>query len=125
MNKTQLQKIEAKLKRKGYKKYTTAITSSESWSWFKTFGKDDNENMPTQGYQVAFRIWDFTKYKLKPKEAYAIDFWTSPIWRETRVDFRQNWEPDDSIEKFECLAEELDKFLQKHCNFKAKTEHEK
>lgn len=56
MTAEQLKTIEAELQKRGYKKWTTALTSSEDWAWFKTFGKkQDEDGKVTYGYQIAFR----------------------------------------------------------------------
>ena len=81
MTAEQLKTIEAELQKRGYKKWTTALTSSEDWAWFKTFGKkQDEDGEVTYGYQIAFRVWDDSEYPGCPKEhLYGFDFWTSAL----------------------------------------------
>ena len=95
MTAEQLKTIEAELHKRGYKKWTTALTSSEDWAWFKTFGKkQDEDGEVTHGYQIAFRVWDGSKYPGCPKEhPYGFDFWTSGLGTDSRIDFTSSWEP--------------------------------
>lgn len=95
MTAEQLKTIEAELQKRGYKKWTTALTSSEDWAWFKTFGKKQDENGEvTHGYQITFRVWDGSKYPGCPKEhPYGFDFWTSALGADSRMNFESNWEP--------------------------------
>lgn len=63
MTEKELKKIEAELQRRGYHKYTTCLTSTESYAWVKSFGKEkDEDGEVTNGYQVAFRVWDLRQY---------------------------------------------------------------
>lgn len=57
MTPKQLKAIESRLQKRGYRKWTTALTSTESWAWFKSFGKEKNEDGHViSGYQIAFRV---------------------------------------------------------------------
>ena len=63
MTAKELQTIETELQKRGYKKYTTGLTSTESYAWFKTFDKEkDDDGYTVSGYQIAFRVWDSRKY---------------------------------------------------------------
>ncbi len=67
MTSKELKAIEAELERRGYRKYTHPLTLSESGAWFKNFDKEeDEEERVISGYQVAFRVWDFTNYDHPP-----------------------------------------------------------
>ena len=115
MTEKELKTIEAELKRRGYRKYTTALTSSESWAWFKSFGKKQDEaGEVTDGYQIAFRVWDFRKYKDRNVPDYGFDFWTSASGPVGRMDFTSNWEPICDIDTFERMAEEFHQLTRKY-----------
>lgn len=122
MTAEQLKTIETELQKRGYKKWTTALTSSEDWAWFKTFGKkQDEDGEVTYGYQIAFRVWDGSKYPGCPKEhPYGFDFWTSALGADSRMNFESNWEPICDIATFERMSEEFHqltiKYLQDNGN---------
>lgn len=50
--------FEESLVRKGYVKYTTALSSSETYGYFKTLRHDGAT------FQVEVRFWDWTKYNI-------------------------------------------------------------
>lgn len=91
------------------------MTPSEDWAWFKTFGKkQDEDGEVTYGYQIAFSVWDGSKYPGCPKEhPYGFDFWTSALGTDSRMDFTSNWEPICDIDTFERMAEEFHKLVRK------------
>lgn len=115
MTDKELKKIEAELERRGYRKYTTALTSSESWAWFKSFGKEkDDDGYVVNGYQVAFRVWDFSRYLDRGAPPYSLDFWTSAFGTDSRMDFTSNWEPICNIDTFERMAVEFHTLVRKY-----------
>lgn len=115
MTEKELETIEAELQRRGYRKYTIALTSSESWAWFKSFGKKQDEaGEVTDGYQIAFRVWDFRKYKDRNAPDYGFDFWTSALGTDSRMDFTSNWEPIFDIATFEQMADEFHQLTKKY-----------
>ena len=110
MTTDELKKIEAELEKRGYRKYTTCLTSTESWAWFKSFDKEkDEDGYVINGYQVAFRVWYFSRYMYRDKniQPYGLDFWTSALGTDSRMDFTSNWEPICDIDTFERMAEEF------------------
>lgn len=114
MTEKELKKIEAELERRGYRKYTTALTSSESWAWFKSFDKEkDEDGHVVNGYQVAFRVWDWQRFMYRDKniQPYGFDFWTSALGTDSRMDFTSNWEPICDIETFERMAADFHKLV--------------
>lgn len=116
MTEKELYKLEAELKRRGYRKYTTCLTSSESWAWCKTFDKEkDEDGHVVKGYQVAFRVWDWKRYMYRRKtmSPYGFDFWTSAIGSDSRMDFISNWEPVCDIDTFERMADEFNTFTRR------------
>lgn len=114
MTDKELKKIEAELKKRGYRKYTTCLTSTESWAWFKSFDKEKNDDgCVVNGYQVAFRVWDFTRYLDRNAPSYGFDFWTSALGTDSRMDFTSNWEPICDIDTFERMAEEFHNLVRK------------
>lgn len=117
MTTEELKKIEAELERRGYRKYTTCLTSTESWAWFKTFDKEkDDDDCVVNGYQVAFRVWDFSRYMYRDKniQPYGIDFWTSALGTQSRMDFTSNWEPICDIATFEQMAKDFHQLTKKY-----------
>lgn len=112
MTDKELETIEAELEKRGYKKYTTCLTSTESWAWFKSFDKEkDEDGYVVNGYQVAFRVWDFTRYLDRGAPPYGLDFWTSALGTDSRMDFTSNWEPICDLDTFERMAEEFHKLV--------------
>lgn len=115
MTSQQLQALEAELAKRGYKKWTRCLTSTESWSWFKTFEKEENEDgRVVSGYQIAFRVWDNTKCGQTDQYAYGFDFWTSPLGTGGRMDCTSNWEPICDFDTFEAMAKEFHDLSRKY-----------
>lgn len=116
MTAEQLQTTETELQKRGYRKYTTGLTSTESWAWFKSFDKDfDEDEHITNGYQIAFRVWDWRRYMDRDPHMhpYGFDFWTSPLGTDFRTDFTSNWEPFCDIDTFERMAAEFNAMARK------------
>ena len=108
MTTKQLQKLEAALQKRGYRKWTRCLTSRESWAWFKTFDKAvDADGETIAGYQIAFRVWDYTRHGQKGENSYGFDFWASPINTDGRIDLTANWEPICNFDTFEVMANDF------------------
>ena len=117
MTATELQTLEAKLQKRGYRKYTTCLTSSESYAWFKTFDKEkDDDGWVISGYQIAVRVWDFTRYLDRGAPEYGVDLWTSALGTDSRIDMTSNWEPIADIATFERMAAEFNQLVRKYVN---------
>lgn len=59
MTPTQATRLEADLKRRGYKLYTNCLIGREDRAWFKSFGVHlDEYGDRDNDYQIAFRIWE-------------------------------------------------------------------
>lgn len=115
MTADELQTLESELQKRGYRRYTTALTSSESYAWFKSFDKEtDEDGHLISGYQVAFRVWDLRKYRDRDAPPYGFDFWTSPLGTDFRTDFTSNWEPICDIDTFERMAAEFNQLVRKY-----------
>ena len=115
MSLKELKTIEAELERRGYRKYTHPLTLSESWAWFKNFDKEeDEEGRVISGYQVAFRVWDFTNYD--HPHPYGVDVWASPLGADFRADLEVNWEPICDLDAFERMAAEFNQMVRKYVN---------
>lgn len=73
MNKTELDILEARLHERGYRKFTSALSSNESWGWFKTIRKTDGENGndSDNGCMIEYRVWDYTSYFRPEEPAYS------------------------------------------------------
>lgn len=116
MTHKELKAIEAELERRGYRKYTHPLTSSESWAWFKNFDKEeDEEGRVISGYQVAFRVWDYTHFPQCHKQ-YGFDMWTSALGTHSRIDLTSNWEPICDIPTLERMAAEFNAMVRKFVN---------
>lgn len=117
MTEKELQTLESELQKRGYRKYTTALTSTESYAWFKAFDKEKNKDGEViNGYQIAFRVWDFRKYRDRDAPPYGFDFWTSALGTDSRMDFTSNWEPICDIDTFERMAEEFNQMVRELIN---------
>lgn len=115
MNANQLKELEAELQQRGYKKCTTGLTSTESWAWIKSFDEEkDEDGYVVNGYQIAFRVWDFRQYKYRNVPPYVLDFWTSALGTDCRMDFTSNWEPVCDIDTFERMAADFHKLVRKY-----------
>lgn len=115
MTPDELQIIEAELQKRGYRKWTTCLTSTESWTWFKTFHKiRDKYGEVADSYQVAFRVWDWRSHKDRNTPEYGFDFWTSAIGTGSRMDFTANWEPICNIDTFERMGAEFNAMVRKY-----------
>ena len=108
MTAKELKAIEAELQNRGYNKLTVALTSQEDYGWFKTFGDKDNY------YQIEFRVWDWTKYCNHNHTPYGLDFGTSALGTDSRMDFTSNWEPICDIDTFERMAAEFNQMVRKY-----------
>lgn len=119
MTDKELKAIESELQKRGYRKYATALTSTETYAWFKSFDKEKNEDgYVVSGYQIAFRVWDWRQYRSCDPHmpSYGFDFWTSPLGTDFRTDFASNWEPICDIDTFERMAEEFNQMVRKFVN---------
>lgn len=117
MKQQELKNIESELEKRGYRKYTRCLTSNETYAWFKTHGeKRDEEGEAIGGYQVAFRVWDFTTYRPDDENAYGLDFWTSPNTPDGRFDFTANCDPMCNIDTFEKVAMDFYEMIKKYVN---------
>lgn len=119
MKQDELKAIEAELQKRGYRKWTTALTSTESHAWFKSFDSEkDEDGHVISGYQIAFRVWDRRQYMDKDPymHPYGFDFWTSPLSTDFRTDFTAKWEPFSDIAAFERMAAEFDYMVRKFVN---------
>ena len=68
MNKDELDILETRLQERGYRKFTSALSSNESWGWFKTIRKTEGENgNDSDGCMIEYRVWDYTPY-FRPEE---------------------------------------------------------
>lgn len=115
MTEKELKAIESELEKRGYRKWTTALTSTETYAWFKTFDKEkDEDGYVISGYQIAFRVWDFRKYVDRNAPPYGFDFWTSPLGTDSRTDFTSNWEPICDIDTFERMAADFNQLVRKY-----------
>lgn len=117
MTADELQTLESELQKRGYRKFMAALTSNETCAWFKSFGKEtDEEEHVTNGYQIAFRVWDWRQYQLRDTNMppYGFDFWTSPLGTDFRMDFTSNWEPIADIDTFERMAAEFNAMVRKY-----------
>lgn len=115
MTAEELRAIESKLQKRGYRKWTTALTSTESYAWFKSFDKEkDDDGYTISGYQIAFRVWDFSKYVDRNTPPYGFDFWTSPLGTDFRTDLTSNWEPIADLGTFERMAAEFNQMVRKY-----------
>lgn len=59
MTKQELETLELELSSKGYKKYPAY--NDAKYAWFKSFGKSEYDE-DRSNYQIAFSVWDFSKY---------------------------------------------------------------
>lgn len=52
--------LETWLCEEGYKKYTSCLTSTEDYAYFKSVKDESDEEKVL--YQIAYRFWDWRKY---------------------------------------------------------------
>lgn len=121
MTEKELRTLENELQRRGYRKYTTGLTSTESYAWFKPFNKEKDEaGEVINGYQVSFRVWDWSRFRYRVPQLhdYGFDLWTSPCGTDFRTVLTANWEPICDIDKFERMAAEFNQMVRKFVNEK-------
>ncbi len=121
MTADELKALESELEKRGYRKYTTSLTSTKSYAWFKAFGKEkDEDGRVINGYQIAFRVWDFRKYQDREpalrQHPYGFDVWVSPLGTDFRTDLTSNWEPICDLGTFERMAAEFNAMVRKYVN---------
>lgn len=123
MTAEQLQAIETELEKRGYRKYANYITSNETYAWFKTFGKEKDEDGDViRGYQIAFRVWAPANTPTVAPPCYGLDFRTTALGTDSRMDFISNWEPVCDIPAFEHMAAEFNQLVRKYANPEIKTD---
>lgn len=116
MTPDELQTIEAELQKRGYRKWTTCLTSTESWAWFKTFHKiRDKYGEVVDNYQVAFRVWDYTAPEID-SDGYGVDVYVAIIDGETYADMEAAWRSIADIDTFERMAAGFDKMVREFIN---------
>lgn len=117
MTEKELRTLENELQRRGYRKYTTGLTSTESYAWFKTFNKEkDKDGEVINGYQIAFRVWDWSRFRYREPQLhdYGFDLWTSPCGTDFRTVLTASWEPICDIDTFERMAAEFNHMVRKY-----------
>lgn len=115
MTPDELQTIEAELQKRGYRKFTHSLTSTESWAWFKTFHRiRDRYGDVIDSYQIAFRVWNWRSHKDSNTPEHGLDFWTAATGAGCRMDFTANWEPICDIDAFERLAADFNALVRSH-----------
>lgn len=61
MTKEEYSKFTKELENRGYRQYPPYNSADETW--YKAFGRDNNPHDEYRSlYQIAFSIWDFSKY---------------------------------------------------------------
>lgn len=99
----QLDTFAERLLKAGYKRYDSCLSSSEDYAYFKGFERDE-ENKPS--YQIAYRVWDWTKYP--QGRDYGVDILIM-VSNEGRTDMVVSY-PDLSIEDVERIGREFYEF---------------
>lgn len=105
--------LESLLASKGYKYSDKCLTSSEDYAYFKsfdiTYDEDGDRNV---GYQVAFRFWDWRKYKQTVLFEFSVDIAVLAS-QEHRSDLILSQERYD-IDNIEQIAEGFYEFCKKY-----------
>lgn len=60
MKQEELIKFEEELTSRGYRKFTAALSSNETYGWFKGFNRDKDGE---PAYQIEYRVWDWSPYR--------------------------------------------------------------
>lgn len=118
MTLAQLTILEALLENRGYRKWTNAKVGNEDYDWFKTVPMtSDPYDDPAAGYQMAFRVWDWTEYpdSLRPEyEEYGVEFWASLLGSDGRIELNASWRPIRDVAAFERMAAEFYELTKRH-----------
>lgn len=112
MTKEELDKFEQELQNKGYKKYPA--NNSADYAWYKGFGKSELEE-DSINYQIAFSVWDFSKYVDLDKHFEKHPFGVSSYILVSRyIDERTDLEIHHTkdIDEIEKLAESFFKWVE-------------
>lgn len=113
MTNYQLQVLEQELKARGYIKHINNLTGGEAWAWRKRIPAGiDSTGSDADGYEIMFRVWDFTRFGEYGVHAYEIYFWTSPIGSD--FDFSSKWKPICNFDTFEAMAGDFYKMTKKY-----------
>lgn len=75
MTKEELDKFEKELSIRGYKKYPPY--NGSKYAWFKSFGESKYDE-DRSNYQIAFSVWDFSKYADKDNRFVENPYSVSP-----------------------------------------------
>lgn len=97
--------LEKQLTEKGYKKYTTCLTSNEDYAYFKSVKEEDKLL-----YQIAYRFWDWRKYPDQNRIGVDILIIVS---NNGRTDMIISY-PDLGIDGLEKVAHEFYELCKKH-----------
>lgn len=74
MTTEEVKALEDKLTNAGYTKYTQALSSSETFGYFKSGDvRYDEYGDKTIGYQIEFRFWDWRKYGETNNNEFGVD----------------------------------------------------
>ena len=111
MTTTELAQFESELEKRGYRKYTSGLSSNEDYGWFLTYRDDDNNLQ----YMIEFRVWNFGKYPTFPnkEDPYSIDILILEGGSDTRIDLLLS-HPKFTIEQAEEIAKGFHEFMQPH-----------
>ena len=105
--------LESLLESKGYKHYDKHLTSSEDYAYCKSYDITyDEYGDKNVGYQVAFRFWDWRKYKQTVLFEFSVDV-AVLVSQEHRSDLIFSQERYD-IDKIEQIAEGFYEFCKKY-----------
>lgn len=100
------EQLEKWLTEKGYKKYSSCLTSTEDYAYFKAVRDEDNEVL----YQIAYRFWDWRKYP--QGKNIGVDI-TIIVSCEGRSDLTISY-PRLCIEDVERIAKDFYEFCKQH-----------
>lgn len=110
MTKEEYSKFIEELENRGYRQYPSYNSADETW--YKAFGKDNNPYDEDRSlYQIAFSIWDFSKYSHRDESLKKNPYSGHPTIMVSRtIDERVDLElghveGNDDIERVEKIGE--------------------
>ena len=115
MQKSDIEKVESKLEKCGYKKITSCKANmDDEYEWFKPFYYPDRDDWGERviKYQIFFEFWNFDKYL--PGEGWGISVTIMPDSCEEDVgrrDLELSVDWADDIERVEKVAEKFYEFI--------------
>ena len=113
MTRKETEKLEKKLVAAGYVKNTVALSSTESFGYFKSGDvRYDEYGEKIIGYQIEYRFWDWSVYGNDGKNEFGVDVIIINSGK-SRVDLELT-STTLEIDRIEKIADSFNEFCREH-----------